>query len=124
MWAELLDLVFPPRCVACGARGAWLCAACQRKIERQAGTRCERCDRLATQSPCSACAWMHPALTGIRIVGDYEPPLKDAIWALKFKGRRQVARPLGEMLAATWHERGGAPVAAVVVVPPASDRQR
>jgi ComF family protein len=124
VWAELLDLVFPPRCVSCGARGAWLCAACQGKIKRQPGTRCERCDRLATQSPCPACTWMHPALVGIRIVGDYEPPLKDAIWALKFKGRQQVARPLGGMLATTWHERGGAPMMAVVPVPPASDRRR
>ncbi len=124
MWYELLDLLFPPSCAVCGTKGAWLCKDCQGRVQKAAGARCERCDRLATQSPCSACVWMHPALVGIRIVGDYEPPLKDAIWALKFKGRPELARPLGKMLAATWRERVGAPIMAVVAVPPAPDRRR
>jgi ComF family protein len=67
---------------------------------------------------------MHPALAGIRIVGDYEPPLKEAIWTLKFKGRPEVARPLGAMLAATWRLKGKDSVMAVISVPPAADRRR
>ena len=49
-------------------------------------------------------------------MGEYGPPLKDAIWALKFTGRQQVGLPLGHLLARTW-QAWGVPIDAIVVVP-------
>ena len=39
----LLDLVFPKRCVQCGAAGAWLCEPCAGDLHRLPDERCPRC---------------------------------------------------------------------------------
>jgi len=43
LFEELLDLVFPRRCVQCRAFGAWLCAACAAQLTPLPAVRCSRC---------------------------------------------------------------------------------
>lgn len=40
---EVLDLVFPRRCVQCRTVGAWLCAACAAQLTPLPAERCSRC---------------------------------------------------------------------------------
>ncbi|MGH2515071.1 MAG: ComF family protein, partial [Ktedonobacterales bacterium] len=104
---SLLDLLFPPRCVACGTAGAVLCAMCLAQTRALEPPFCERCGRaLLTTSDrglCSACqAGRGPAaLAIIRAAALHEGPVREAVLALKYRGRRRLAAPLGDMLAET-----------------------
>ncbi|MDP3685722.1 MAG: phosphoribosyltransferase family protein [bacterium] len=121
----MLDLLFPIACVGCGkydegggqqaphsAHGAsrgrtgstddgerWLCAACRERIEPDV-PRCLVCrEHSPTGRTCYPCLPKTP-LTGTIAVGWYHDPiLRAAIAALKFRGVRALADPLGELLA-------------------------
>lgn len=84
----LLDLLFPPRCVGCGRGGHWFCPVCVAAIQ-------------------PAPAWrdgLEP-LAGLWVAGLYEDPLRIAIHALKYEGRRQLAAPLGQLLVAAYRRQ-------------------
>lgn len=78
--------------------------------------RCERCaapiaDDLPSGFRCSTCALSPPAYRWTLTLGDYNrhSPWRDWVLALKHGGRRDLAAPLGEALAAAWDrtfERG------------------
>jgi ComF family protein len=85
---QVLDLLFPPRCVGCGRGGHWFCPACVAAIVPAPAWR----------------AGLEP-LAGLWVTGLYEDPLRLAIQALKYEGRRQVAGPLGQLLAATYRRQ-------------------
>lgn len=104
---RLLDLLFPPRCVHCGTTGALLCAACAARIHPPSAPRCERCDcplARATGPRCPTCAALlreriPPTLERVIVAAEYDGPVSSAIRALKFRGRRRLARPLAALLA-------------------------
>lgn len=125
-WAVLLDLVYPPHCVACGRLGAWLCAPCLQAYPAFRPPWCARCGRPLTQGGlCRACRGAASSLGGTRSVGPHVAPLREAVHALKYEGGRVLAEPLAEMMAATWAP-SPLPVTAVVPVPlhPRRARQR
>lgn len=117
---RLLDLIYPPRCAGCGARGAWLCSACVARIQPLAVQPCAGCHRpLAdvTAGRCPACAALHDdGLAGVLILARYEDPLRRAIHAFKYRGQRGLAEPLGRLLAHQAAELAGR-VDVVVPVP-------
>jgi ComF family protein len=129
VWPEplgaLADLVFPPRCTGCGARGSWLCTACRRAImaEREAAPRCAVCDRESAASPCGLCRREAQPLP-VRIAGDYRGALRSAIQLFKFEGRPQLAHDLGALLVATWRASAPAAAEAIVTVPMPPERWR
>ncbi len=85
---QALDLLFPPRCVGCGRGGHWFCPAC-----------------VAATAPAPVWnAGLEP-LAGLWVTGLYEDPLRLAIHALKYDGKRQVAAPLARLLAATYRQQ-------------------
>lgn len=98
---RLLDLLFPPRCVNCGALNTPFCARCLALIQLIPPPLCPRCgrhlDRRADLCPdCKA----HPlSIHRIRAVGWHEGALREAVHALKYQHRRELARPLGRLLA-------------------------
>jgi ComF family protein len=47
----LLDLVFPRRCVQCGAAGGWLCEPCAGGLTRLPDERCPRCGAPGRYTP-------------------------------------------------------------------------
>jgi len=126
MLPALLDLIFPPRCTGCNAPGGWFCAACQTRVRDQyaATTHCAVCDRDSTRSPCANCRHEPLALAGVIVTGEYVQPLKDAIWSLKFKAHPQAARPLGQMLATIWQDRGHGTLDALIPVPMSAQHRR
>jgi ComF family protein len=84
----VLDLLFPPRCVGCGRGGSWFCSAC-----------------VAAVAPAPAWSAGLAPLAGLWVAGLYEDPLRLAIQTLKYEGKRQVAGPLGRLLAATYRQQ-------------------
>ncbi len=100
-----LRLLFPPRCQACGAFCPEpLCSACLAQIERISLPVCHCCglplDPHAQHGNlCPECRrgrWFDLCRAACR----YSGPLRLAIHKLKYAGRAQLARPLGEMIVA------------------------
>ncbi len=89
LYDRLLDLVFPPRCPGCRVRGVVLCSRCL-----------DRCRHLRNDSS----GPVRPARTALLRVSvalyQYDAPLREAIHLLKYRRRRALARPLGELLVA------------------------
>ncbi len=105
LYQALLDLVFPPRCVGCGRWGALLCAQCQTAIASVPTPICERCGRpVLERAACPACHRDPLPLSAIRSASIFGGPVRLAIHHLKYKGQRDLARPLGALMAQAWPE--------------------
>jgi ComF family protein len=76
------------------------CAACRRPLDRPTGNAvCDTCwSRIAPVPPITGTN--HTLITRAAAIGSYEGSLRDTIHALKYEGRRSVARPLGDMMRA------------------------
>lgn len=129
----LLDLLFPPRCVACGAHGAVFCAACLAQARAPAEPLCLRCGmptlatpRADTPTRCAECiAGQGPlALTGLRLAAYHEGSVRKAVHALKYTGRRRAAQPLADLLAMAYHRYHDAGMVADLILPVPLHRDR
>jgi ComF family protein len=134
----LLTIVLSPDCAACGAllehptRGP-VCASCWQSIRPLTPPLCDRCgDPLPAWRGislslvrCPRCRRTPRHVDRARAIGDYEGALRAVVHALKYEGRRSLARPLAELMRAR-----GADVldgsACVIPVPlhPSRRRQR
>lgn len=78
LWNIVLDFLFPARCLRCRAEGAYLCRKC------------------ATTLPSAE----PPEDEWIHAVFSYQHKLaRRAVWLLKYRGRTDLARTLGSLLA-------------------------
>src|SRR5262249_35183567 len=120
VWATAaLDLVFPAICPVCAAtlaerRRDPLCGACWDHIARITPPCCARCGLpwrtsipLASSPPaiplvCGTCRVEPPDWDWARAGAEYEGVVRDAIHALKFRGKRALARPLAQLVAEQW----------------------
>jgi len=96
----LLDLVFPRRCVVCGADGAVLCGGCEAGLERLTGSRCERCGA-PTAWPverCRECAGRRVAFASARAAVAYDDAAKRLVGAWKERGQRKLAAIAAELV--------------------------
>jgi ComF family protein len=116
-WATAaLDLLFPAICPACrtplgpGRRDP-LCGPCWGAIARIGPPWCARCGRpfLTFAAPpatapgvlgglCAPCAGGPPPWDYARAAAQYVEPLRTALGAFKFDGRRALARPLADLV--------------------------
>ncbi|MBI3634680.1 MAG: ComF family protein [Candidatus Rokubacteria bacterium] len=128
-----LDLLYPALCPACGValaadRRDPLCGACWTALDRIVPPLCDRCGTPgAAGGPaftCQACIDAPPPWDRARAAAVYRGPLREALHALKFEGRRSVAAPLGGLLAEAWPALALDAADALVPVPLAPDRQR
>jgi ComF family protein len=140
-WATVaLDLVFPALCPVCTAtlaerRRDPLCGPCWDRIARISPPCCDRCGLpsrasipLSASVPaaatvCTACRVEPPGWDWARVGAEYEGVVRDAIHALKFRGKRALARPLAELIGDQWPPRAR-DVAALVPVPLGRPRER
>ncbi len=96
----ILDLILPPRCVGCGRVGSWFCDRCMAAVEPVPEPVCPICGRPTPSGEiCPFCKRNPLHLNGVRSVALFKEPLRSAIHALKYRGRKEVAVPLGKMMA-------------------------
>ncbi len=91
----LIDTLLPPHCVACGAAGAWFCAACIAGIP--GGGRLSAVSRLPAHDD---------ALSGAWALSPHVYPLREAVHGLKYGGLRVLGDPLSMLLAHGWQGVG------------------
>jgi ComF family protein len=120
----LRNLLFPTKCRACGmlfrppdkeasrrgnnmnfeaAMGAFLCPECREGFLPARSPLCPACgemfiSREGTDHLCGACIESPKKFRKARAVGVYEKGLLKAIHCLKYRGRIELARPLGDLL--------------------------
>jgi len=105
-----IDLVFPPRCVACGGecetrRGApLLCAACDAALAISKGPVCPRCARNCSEADlprgdCGECRSRTLLFSAARTIGPYQDELRQAVLKAKHAAYEPLARALGRRLA-------------------------
>ena len=121
---SLLDLVYPPRCAACGAGLASsaaepFCAVCEGAL-LPVPPGCERCGEPGPGNLCGACLASPPAFTRCEAGGLLGGPLAEAVHAFKYRDRPALARPLGQWLARRVPPAAGA---LVLSVPPGRRRR-
>jgi ComF family protein len=121
--ASLLDLLFPPRCVVCKRRGAWLCDRCRSSVEPVAEPICERCGRSVPGARgCADCRFHPLTLDGLRAAARFQGALRQAIHHFKYNGLRALAAPLGDILCEAY-SRYGLSADLIAPVPLHSSRQ-
>jgi competence protein ComFC len=118
---DLLDLVFPRRCVVCAQPGGDLCERCCGRIARLSEPLCERCGApTAWPVPrCRECAGRRLAFATARAAVVYDAGVRALVAAWKERGLRRLSALAGELV----HERvSRPPVEAVTFVPADRDR--
>jgi ComF family protein len=114
--AFLLDLIFPRRCVGCGKDRVWLCADCQEKIVVIKTPSCPECQRITKNGEYCRTHRRGKVITGILVAAHYkEGPMKEAIHNFKYDGIKELAEPLGSVLAKSVFDR--LPKGNLVIVP-------
>ena len=94
-----LDLLFPPSCAGCGARGAFLCASCTAALPPLKLPLCARCGKtISSGILCSECAGRSLPIDGMRSVLRFEGVARQAVLQFKYKGVKALAVPLAELL--------------------------
>ena len=111
-WRGILDLLYPPRCEACGRlRREAICAECWAGIARIERPVCEVCgepfDPRAKAAPrCQRCRrGGYRAVSVARSAAYYEGPLVEAVRRFKYHCQMVLWRPLGRLMVETL-ERG------------------
>lgn len=103
-WHALLDLVYPPACVVCGADATGdLCAACREQLLPRQEPRCPRCaGRLGVQplrpEGCASCRHVRFFFDAVFTLGQDEGALRVAIRRIKRAGHEPLALVLGDLL--------------------------
>lgn len=135
-WATAaLDLVFPALCPVCEAplgagRRDPLCGACWSAIPAPPSPACARCGsplpalEPAVAAVCGACLVEPPPYAWALAAARYAGPLREALHAFKFHGRRALARPLAALIVERCGAAVPAGVDALVPVPLAAARER
>jgi ComF family protein len=125
---DAIARIEPPYCATCGRPYATLGAAAIGPSETGSGAgssdagAAER-ERASRPVPCGRCAAEPPAYDYARSAARYEGPLREALHAFKFSGRRALARPLADLLLEQCGRTVPGGIAAVVPVPLARDRE-
>ena len=138
-WATAaLDLLYPALCPVCdhvldAGRRAPLCRECWAAIERIGPPCCVSCGLpLPSFEPppdvaslrCHACRVDPPPFDYAGTAGAYAGVLREALHALKFRGKRALARPLASLMFEQCGALLGPDVDALVPVPLARERER
>lgn len=98
---RLLDLLFPARCVNCKQVNGSLCSACLATVQTISTPTCARCGHplRTARASCIQCKTHPLQITRIQSAVWHDGAIREAIHALKYNRRRDVARPLAQFLA-------------------------
>jgi predicted amidophosphoribosyltransferase len=104
--ATLLDLVLPGGCAGCGAAGGGVCRTCAAEL----------CQPPSVRRPRPAPPGLPPCLSA----GEYDGTMRELILAYKERGRRSLAAPLGDALAAVVRAGWPGPEPVLLIAVPAT----
>ncbi len=113
-WRGILDLLYPPRCEACGRlRRELICDGCWAEIDWIRPPVCEICgapfDPRAQAGPrCAECRGRRRAFAVARSAGYYSGPLVEAIRRFKYDCQMALWRPLGRLMVEALEDGAGA----------------
>jgi ComF family protein len=94
----ILDLIIPAKCVICDEEGSFLCQKCFHKILKIKTPFCPECKRITPNGNyCRNCRRKYQ-LSGIISAAHYDKILKKIIYAYKYDGVRELAKPLSRIL--------------------------
>jgi ComF family protein len=107
--SPLVDLVYPPRCPACGsalARQDGLCADCWNALETPGNPACTTCGQPIAQNRsgdlhCWLCRQEAPRHNGIRAATVYNDISRDLVLKFKHGGKLSLAALMAQMMART-----------------------
>ena len=99
-FSRTIDVLFPERCVGCGAFGTSFCPACEQVLQSAAPV--PRCPNCCAQWPgpdnCPRCfAW--DALDGAVAAFDYEGSVRRAVRGLKYRHTKSLAGVMARNIA-------------------------
>jgi ComF family protein len=130
-FSAALDLIFPSRCLACGARlvedvrAGGVCRACWRDLPVLSGERCSVCAEpisgAVDELPCGRCLADPPPFALLTAAAPYAGSAREILVAFKFRGADYLARHLARRLAERCRgENEALPFDEVVPVPSGS----
>lgn len=99
---QLVDALFPPRCVGCGQAGERWCAACAETVQPLIAPLCEVCGDISATGLCPRCARQRPAYTALRSWAVFAGPVRHALHRLKYRRDLGAADVLARHLAAVF----------------------
>jgi len=103
----LLDFIFPPYCLLCGASlngdETGMCAHCRAQIRYIESPMCSRCGKpfyseVVADHLCGECLTRKRYFTIARAMGHYDGMLREAIHLLKYREKQILIAHLGELL--------------------------
>lgn len=97
----LLDLLFPPWCLACGRvleADGFFCEACEPTVSPLPEERCARCAEPGTfaQRTCPRCVLRPPAFSRVVAPFAHEGAIARAVHLFKYEDRPELALPLAK----------------------------
>ena len=127
---DLFDLLYPPKgeCGFCGlpAEDALGCGGCLELFHNYRKQEfCRKCGKFIYKENfgllCFDCSNELPVFSFARATGLYEGVVKDALYSLKYTGRRSLAAPMGQLMARSVVEDGRYRSLGVIVPVPLAD---
>jgi len=112
VWKKLLDVLYPPRCAACGIpEETLLCGRCQALVERIGPPFCLRCglpfDPEAKGGElCADCRGARQPFQMARAFGRHDGVLREALHSFKYDRIRALGPVLGELLLECFEDSG------------------
>src|SRR3990170_6923124 len=116
---NLLEIIFPTRCVSCGRGGNLLCPDCESKLVPLESLSCIVCGRPAVGGVTHPICRSRWAPERFLAAFPYQGPARRLVQALKYKRLRAVAKIMAELFVGELHEMGieFGPQARVVPIP-------
>ena len=101
LWLGALDVIFPIRCLGCGAPGKFICAPCADRLPALEYPFCDICAQPGTDGVCAWCLDNEPEIDEIRAPYLYlrSSPIQKAVTMLKYGGIKALAPELADLLA-------------------------
>jgi ComF family protein len=94
-----LDLLFPRWCVGCGREGDFICSSCRQSLPRIMSPLCPKCGRPQPSATlCPGCLSWQAEINGIRSPFRFEGVIRQAIYELKYRNLRAIAKLLARLL--------------------------
>lgn len=98
---NLLDFIYPKKCVGCSKFGIYLCINCSQNI-LQTDLVCPFCEKLSIGGLTHPVCIRKYGLDGLWSLGIYHDPLRKAIQKLKYKWVSEIADSLVDLLITYW----------------------